>query len=105
VSRVDEAKIVVTGVMAKACEGLVHVESGPFRQDTLGLLYDDAAVERMIELLVHELGLSGGPVMNDGDSGDIGQRLGGQDVVVLQGTLVVSEKAQGTDGDTTEAHW
>ena len=58
----------------------------------------------MIELLVHELGLTGGPVMNDGNGGDIGQRLGGCDVTLFHGTLVGSEEAQGTDGDATQTH-
>jgi hypothetical protein len=97
-SRVNETKIVVAGVMAKAGEGLVHIQSGPLRHHTFGLLYDDATVERMIELLVHELGLGGGPVVNDGDGGDIGQGLGGEDVSLLHGPFVSSEKAQGTDG-------
>jgi len=99
VGSVNETKIVVAGVIAKPRKGLIHGESGPLRYDTFGLLYDDATVECMIELLVHELGLSGGPVMNDGDGGDIGQRLSGHDVSLVHGTLMGSEKAQGTDGD------
>jgi hypothetical protein len=104
VSGVNETLIVVASVMAKPREGLLHVEPGPLRDDTFGLLYDDAAVERMIELLVHELGLAGGSVMNDGDGGHIGQSLGGCDVTLFHGTLVGSEKAQGPDGDAAQTH-
>jgi hypothetical protein len=97
-SNVNETLIVVTGVMAKPNEGLVHIESGPLSHHTLGLFYDDATVECMIELLVHALGLGGGPMMNDGDRGDVGQSLSGNDVSLLHGTFVGSEEAQGTDG-------
>ena len=90
--------------MAKPIEGLFHIEPGSFRHYTLGLLYDDAAVERMIELLVHELGLAGGPVMKDGDGGHVGQSLGGYNVTLFHGTLVGAEKAQGADGDATQTH-
>ena len=99
VSDINETLIVVESVMAKPREGLLHVEPGPLRYDTFGLLYDDVTVEGMIELLVHELGLAGGPVVKDGDGGHVGQSLGGHDVTLFHGTLVGSEKAQGTDGD------
>ena len=49
-------------------------------QHPFGLLDDDAAVERVVELLVDDLGLEGGAVLEDGDGGDVGERLGGGDV-------------------------
>jgi hypothetical protein len=41
------------------------------------LVYDDATVERMVELFVEVLTLEGGAVLEDRDPGDIGQRLVG----------------------------
>ena len=34
----------------------------------------------MVELLVDDLGLERGAVLEDGDGGDVGERLGGVDV-------------------------
>src|SRR5665213_4401698 len=89
---------------AKPPKSLVHVEPGLLGYDAFGLLYDDAAVERVRELLDHDLGIAGGAVMNDGDSGDVGHGLGGYDVAFFQGTFVSSEKTEGSDDDTMEAH-
>src|ERR1700685_3632879 len=97
VSSVNEAEIVVSGVMAKPSEGLFHVEPGPLCYYTFGLFDDNTAAERMVELLVHKLGLAGGPVVKDRDGGDISQSLGGYDVTLLHRTLMGPEKAEGTD--------
>ena len=40
-----EAQVVVPGVAAQVLEGLIRTDPGPFGEDTLGLLDDDAAVE------------------------------------------------------------
>src|SRR3954454_11057044 len=57
---VDELPIVVARVAAQPCEGVLHVETGPLAQHALGLLDEDAAVESVVELLVHHLGLERG---------------------------------------------
>src|SRR5688500_13221582 len=45
-----EAPIVAPGVPPERLEGLVHVEAGSFRQDTLGLLDDHSAVQGQLQL-------------------------------------------------------
>ena len=70
----------VAGVVAQSRERLLHVEAFSFGHHALGLFDDDAAVESVLELLVDDLGLERGPVLEDGDGGDIGQGLGGFDI-------------------------
>jgi hypothetical protein len=47
---------VMTGVVAQCGKGLFHVEALPLGDDSFGLLDDDAAGERMVELSVEDLG-------------------------------------------------
>ncbi len=70
----------VAGVSAQRRERLFHVEVFPLGHHALGLFDDYAAVEGVLELLVHPLGLERGAVLEDGDGGHIGQGLGGFDV-------------------------
>ena len=70
----------VAGMVTQGRERLLHVEAFSLCDDPLGLLDDDPAVERMLELLVDDLGFEGGAVLEDGDGRDVGQGLGGVDV-------------------------
>ena len=69
---------------AQEVEGLVHAEVLPFGDHALGLFDDHPAVEGVAELLVDELGLERGAVLENGDGGHVGQRLGGTNVGVSQ---------------------
>ena len=70
----------VAGVDPQSREGLLHVEAFSFCHHPLGLFDDDAAVESVLELLVEDLGLERGAVLEDGDGGHIGQGLGRFDI-------------------------
>ena len=45
--------------------------------------------ERLAELVVEGFGLEGGALLEDGDGGDIGERLGGENVVFFQAAIGV----------------
>ena len=96
-SDVDEPEVVVAGVVAQPRERLLHVEAKPLGQHTFGLLDDDAAVQSIVELLVHDLGLLGSAVLENGDGGDVGESLGGDDVGCVHRALVDPEQVQGAD--------
>ncbi len=58
----------------------LNIEPSPPGDHPLGLLDHDAAVERMLKLLVEDLGFYRGPVLKDGDGGHVSQGLGALDV-------------------------
>ena len=70
----------------------------------LGLLDDDPAGEGLGELLVEELGVERGAVLEDGDGGDVGERLRGDDVVVAQGACREAEQVEDADDVAAQAH-
>src|SRR5579862_3672533 len=61
----DERSVVVAGVGAQRGERLFHVEVLSLGNDPLGLFDDDATVERVVELLVEDLGLERGTMLKD----------------------------------------
>ena len=58
-------------------ERLVHPHPQPLGDDALGLLDDDSAVERLLQLVGNRLQVEGGPILKEGDGGDVGEGLGG----------------------------
>ena len=54
---IDEPKVVPTGMRAQPRERLVHAEALPFSDHAFGLFDNDAAVERVVELIVDDVGL------------------------------------------------
>jgi hypothetical protein len=67
-------------VVSQRGKCLFHVKTPALGDDTLGLLDDDAAVESMVELVVDDLGLERAAVLQNGDGGDVGERLGDDEV-------------------------
>ena len=59
---IHEPEVVVAGVATQRSEGLFHVEPESLGDHPLGLLDDDAAVERVGELLVEDLRFERGSV-------------------------------------------
>ena len=104
VGEVDEAEVVVAGVVAQRQERLVHVETRPLGHHPLGLLDDDAAVEGVLELLVHDLGLADDPMVQDGDGGDVGQGLGRVHVGLAHLARVDAEQVEGADDGAPQPH-
>ena len=76
----------------------------PLGDHALGLLDDDAAVERVVELLVEDLRLERGAVLEDGDGGDVGERLGGVDVGSPHLARLDVEQVEGADDRAAQAH-
>ena len=76
--------IAAAGVVAEHREGGVDGPAVSFGDHPFGLLDDDAAGERLAELLVDESGVEGGAVLQDGDRGDVGKRSSCGDIVVAQ---------------------
>jgi hypothetical protein len=57
VGDVDEPKAVAAGMCAQSRERLFHVKALALSDHSLGLFDDDAAVERVVELFVDDVGL------------------------------------------------
>lgn len=53
----DQANVVVAGVLAHPGEGLLHSDAGPFGEHALGLLDCHAVCGRGVELLNHAVGV------------------------------------------------
>ena len=71
---------------------------------TFGLLDHDAAVQREVELLVEDVGVpDGGPMLQDGDGGHVGERLAGEHVDRVHRSLVGPEQVDGADDLAAQA--
>jgi len=70
----------------------------------LALLDDDAAIERVLALLVDDLGFERGAVLEDGDGGDIGQSLGGFDIGPAHFARLQVEQVEGSDDGAPQPH-
>ena len=90
--------------LRKRGERLLHVEAVPLGDHAFGLLDDDAAVERVVELLVEDLGLERGAVLEDGDGGDVGERLGGVEVGWSHLAGLDVEQVEGADDGAAQPH-
>jgi hypothetical protein len=64
-----EAPIVTPGVPPERLEGLVHIQTGSFAQDALGLLDDHSAVEGKLQLVGARVGFTDGPVAEEVSAG------------------------------------
>jgi hypothetical protein len=62
-------------VIAQQRESLVHVQAEPLGEPALGLLDDDTAVQRRLELLGEGLGAAHVPFLQQADRGNVRQRL------------------------------
>lgn len=68
---VGESPVVVAGVLPQGRERVVHTCLVPFREDSLRLFNDDAAVEGHLELLPDNLMSANSAFLDDADSGDV----------------------------------
>ena len=100
--QVGEFGVGVAGVGADALERSGHVDVRAFRHHALGLFDDDAAVERVLELLIAQLRQCGGHCLQDGDAGEIGQCPCELDVALGEWAGVRSEQVEGTDDVAAE---
>ena len=87
--------------VANAC---FHVDAFPLGDHPFRLLDDDAAVQSVVELFVEDLSLERGAVLEDGDGGDVGERLGGLDVGLSHLPGLDVEQVEGTDDRAAQPH-
>lgn len=71
----------------------------------LGLLDNDAAVERLLQLLGEQVVLSYAAFLQDPDCGDGGKCLRQPPLVRLQDGWRLAEKVEGTNGLLAQAKW
>ena len=102
---VGESEVVAAGVVAQGGEGLLHVEALVFGDHALGLLDHDAAVEGFLSCSLRSWVSSGGPVLQDGDGGDVGESLSRFDDPPAATCLVDVEQVERTDARCCEAAW
>jgi hypothetical protein len=95
---------VAAGVVAQMREGLCGGDAATFRDHALGLLDDDAARQCALELRVEVLLRQLVAVLEDGDGGDVGERLGDEDVIGVQRAHLGTEEVEGTDDVAAQAH-
>lgn len=84
-------------------ECLGHVDAGAFEDHAFGLLDQDAAGQGLGELLVDELGLGGGTVLNDADSGQVGEGLDDEDIFFVHRGWLEPEQVQRADDPLPES--
>lgn len=94
----------IAAVAARHVERFVGVEIEFVGNRAFGLLNDDPAVERILELLAQQVRFGCGAVVQDPDGGDIGEGLGGSDVVVGEGTRLDPQQVERSDRLVTQAH-
>ncbi len=94
----------VAGVVAQRGKGLFHGEAQSLGHHAFGLLDNDAAVERHLELLVHELPLERGAVLENRDRGDIGESLRHLDISEPHVARVDVEQVEGADNRSAQPH-
>ncbi len=77
-----QAQVLGACVAAQPVERGVHGEPGALGQHPLGLLDDDPAVQRGLQLLVDDLAATDRPFLQDADRRHVGQRLAQREIGV-----------------------
>lgn len=85
-------------------KGSFHADATPLGDHSLGLLDRHPALERLAQLFDRAVLVEGGSVLEDGSGGDIGQRLRGDDIGLVQHILIGPEEVEGADGRPSQPH-
>lgn len=101
---VGEELIVVAGVLAYCREGGVHVEPGTRGEHTFGLLDDDPAVERVLQLLGQCLPLLRNSMLEDADGRNIRDCLCREHVVGVEWSGAGAQEIQRADRMGAQPH-
>src|SRR3984893_2855593 len=83
---VGQALVAVAGLVPQQRERLVDVDAQPLGEFALGLLDDDPAVQRGLQLLVEGIAAAHAALVQQADGGHVGQRLANTDAVRVEGT-------------------
>jgi hypothetical protein len=91
-------------VVAQDAERLVHVQAEAFGELALGLLDDDPAVQRGLQLLIHGVAVAHAALVQQADGGHVGQSLAHTYVRGSQGTRDGAEQVQRADDLVAQPH-
>jgi hypothetical protein len=100
----DSRRFLAAGAVAQECERVGHVEPEAFGQHALGLLDQDPAVQRVLQLFGEGVTMADGALLQQADGGDVGQGLGDPAGAVVEGARVGVEEIQGADHVGAQAH-
>ena len=89
---------------SRSSEGLVHAQAEPLGEPALGLLDDDPAVQRALELLGEGLGAAHVPLLQQADRGHVGQRLSDAQVGLAERAGLGAEQVQRADDLVPQPH-
>src|SRR2546430_192788 len=92
--QVGQAAVAGPGAVAEQREGLVHVHPEPLGELALGLLDDDPAVQRRLQLLVQDVAVPHPALVQQADRGHVGQRLADPDAGRGQRARIGAEQVQ-----------
>ena len=101
---VGQALVAVAGLVPQQRERLVDVDAQPLGEFALGLLDDDPAVQRGLQLLVEGIAVAHAALMQQADGGHVGQRLANLDAVCVEGTWGGAEKVERADDLVAQPH-
>jgi hypothetical protein len=91
-------------VVAQDAERLVHVQAEAFGELTLGLLDDDPAVQRGLQLLIHGVAVAHAALVQQAEGGHVGQSLAHTYVRGSPGTRDGAEQVQRADDLVAQPH-
>ena len=99
-----ERMVVIARVAAQCDECLVGGDPEPLGEDSLGLLDDDAAVQRQLQLPGHDLLLAHGAFLQDADGGHVHQGGGRHHYRRVQSVRRGPEQVQRPDDLVAQPH-
>ena len=91
-------------LVAQDAERLVHVQAEAFGELALGLLDDDPAVQRGLQLLIHGVAVAHAALVHQADGGHVSQRLADAYVRGVEGTRDGAEQVQRADDLVAQPH-
>ncbi len=101
---VGQALVAVAGLVAQQGERLVDVDAQPLGELALGLLDDDPAVQRGLQLLVEGIAAAHAALVQQADGGHVGQRLADVDAVGVEGAGGGAEEVERADDLVAQPH-
>src|SRR5580698_1358521 len=94
---VGQAAVAGPGGLTQQAEGLVHVQAEALGQLALGLLDDDPAVQRGLQLFVEGIAVAHVALLQQADRGHVGQGLADPDVRGVEDARSGPEEVQRAD--------
>jgi hypothetical protein len=92
------------GVVAQHDERLAHVKAEALGQLALGLLDDDPAVQRRLQLLVERVAAAYAALVQQADGGHVGQRLTDPHILGVEAAGGLAEEVEGADDLVPQSH-